>query len=202
MDASAAVQLERMERYLAGVPGGLEGHPEAQAKGSLVRSALEDQPLGALAGVVPAALRNLVTEPPIGSEWVPETHFTALMYAIADLRRLSDDELRAWARDRNRALFRSPAYKILMAVVSPGAMVRFAGRRWANWHRGTELQVEGIDDDGVALTLRFPDGLFDVLALTVYAEAFCAALEMANARSPAVTLEGHGKDFARYLARW
>jgi hypothetical protein len=89
-----------------------------------------------------------------------------------------------------------------MAVMSPGAMVRFASRRWENWHRGTSLEVEGVADEGVRLALAFPAGLFDPLMQRMYAEAFTAALELSNAAFPAVTLVESGPERARYLARW
>lgn len=194
--------LERLERYLAQLPGGLDAYPAAQAKASLVRNALAGQSLAHAAPMLPPPLVKLVLEPPVESEWVPEVHFTALLHALADIRGMADAAVCAWARERNRALFRTPAYRILMTVASPAAMVRFAGRRWTAWHRGTELAVEGAADDGVRATLRFPDGLFDALAVRIYAEAFAAALEMANARSPEVRIETEARGFARYVARW
>jgi hypothetical protein len=194
--------LARLERYLAGLPGGLDAHPEAQAKGSLVRSALEGQPVAELIAGLPGPLQRLATDPPIGSEWVPEAHFGALLLALADRRGLTDDEVCAWARARNRALFESPAYRILMTVMSPAALVRFAGRRWENWHRGTRLDVEGAADEGVRLELVYPAGLFDALLLRVYGEAFAAALELSNAAFPDVAVEVIAPGSARYLVRW
>jgi len=194
--------LARLERYLAGLPGGLDAHPEAQAKGSLVRSALEGQPVAELVPGLPGPLQRLATDPPIGSEWVPEAHFGALLLALGDRRGMTDDEVCAWARARNRALFESPAYRILMTVMSPAALVRFAGRRWENWHRGTRLDVEGAADEGVRLELVYPAGLFDALLLRVYGEAFAAALELSNAAVPVVAVEVIAPGSARYLVRW
>lgn len=192
-----------MERYLAGLPGGLDAHPECLAKGALVRNLLEHQPLVArLVARFPEPLRRLATEPPVGSEWVPEVHFAALLLAVADARELTSAQLLAWTRDRNRSLFRSPAYRLLMAVASPAVLLRLAGGRWGNWHRGTTLEVLGISDDGVRVALGFPEGLFDTTLARVYAEAFTAALELANARRPRVELVEEGPGFARYHASW
>ncbi len=192
----------RLERYLAGLPGGLDAYRAAQAKGSVVRSVLEGQPVEALAAAVPPVLQRLVLEPPVTSDWVPEAHLGALLHAIADVRGMTDDEVCAWTRAQNRALFESPAYRILMAVMSPASLVRFAGKRWANWHRGTRLEVEGATDDGVRVTLEFPPGLFDLFLLRVFGQAFVAALELSHAASPLVTVESSGPESARYLARW
>ncbi len=202
MGVGRGAELVRLERYVAGLAGGLDAHPWAQAKGSLVRNALEGQPIEELIPRLPPPLRGLVEEPPIGSEWIPEAHFGALLLAIADLRGMTDDDLCAWTRARNRALFESPAYRLLMHVLSPAAMVRFAGRRWENWHRGTRLDVLGTSDDGVRAELIFPPGLFDPILLRVYAEAFAAALEVSNAAFPVVTVEASGPESARFLARW
>lgn len=202
MGAASGTGLERLERWLAGVPGGLEAYPEAQAKGSLVRSALEGQPIPELLARLPQPLRTMVAEPPVGSEWVPEAHLDGLLLAIADARGMTDDELYAWIRAQNRALFESPAYRILMAVMSPGALVRFAGGRWANWHRGTTLEIEGVADDGVRGTLTFPRGLFDARLLRIFGEAFVAALQLASAVSPVVKVVEAGPESARYLVRW
>jgi hypothetical protein len=202
MSAASGTGLERLERWVARLVGGLDAYPAAQAKGSLVRSALEGQPIAKLLLRLPRPLRALAAEPPVGSEWVPEAHFDGLLLAIADVRGMTDDELCAWVRARNRALFESPAYRILMGVMSPAALVRFAGGRWASWHRGTQLEIEGIEDDRVRATLTFPRGLFDALLLRVFGEAFVAALQLASAALPVVTIEEAGPESARYLVRW
>jgi len=89
-----------------------------------------------------------------------------------------------------------------MVVASPELLLRYTGKRWENFHRGSALHHDGVSDDGVRLTLTFPAGLFDELLLRGYGEAFAAALEAACARDPLVEIEARGPRFARYLARW
>lgn len=192
----------RVERYLAALPDGLESYPACLAKGALVRNALEHAPLAHVLPRLAPQLRRIAEDPPVGSEWIPEVHFGALLLAIADARELTDQEVLSWTRDRNRALFRSPAYRILMAVASPAQLVRFAGARWANWHRGSTLDVEGIADDGVVVAIRHPPGLLDPLLHRVYAEALTAALELAHAARPSVVVTAEAADHARYRASW
>jgi len=194
--------FERMERYLAGLPAGLDSFPECMAKGSVLRSTLIQQPVSELAARLPAPLRALVTDPPVDSEWLSEARFVAIYLAVADVRGLSEGEVLAWARDRNRALFRNPAYRILMAVSSPATLLRGATMRWSNWHRGSTLEVEGITDVGVRALLRFPPGLFDDLMLKVFGEAYSAGLELARAKSPASSVELLEPGVARYLVSW
>ena len=52
------------------------------------------------------------------------------------------------------------------------------------------------------VTLGFPRGLFDATLVRVYAEAFTAALELANARKPRVDLLAEEPGVARYRASW
>jgi hypothetical protein len=191
-----------MERYLAGLPAGLDSFPECLVKGSVLRSTLLQQPIEQLAASLPEKLRNLATDPPVDSEWMSETRFVAVYHAVADVRGYGDAEVLAWARERNRALFRNPAYRILMAVSSPGTLIRGAAMRWSNWHRGTSLEIEGIQDEGVRALLRFPDGLFDMTMLQVFGEAFAAGLELARAPSPSSKVELVEPGVARYLASW
>ncbi len=194
--------LPRLERYLAALPGGLDAFPSALAKGALVRNILEDEPLPELLPALPEPLRRLAADPPVGSEWVPEAHFDALLLAVADVRGLTDAELLAWTRKKNLRLFSSPAYRILMMVTSPSQVIRFAGARWANWHRGSTLELHGIADDGVRVHLRYPRGLFDGTLLRVYGEAFTAALETARAKQPVVTVVAEQPGLAQYEASW
>lgn len=167
-----------------------------------MRNLLEGQDLPRLLPLLPAPLRALAAEPPVGSEWIPEVHFDALLLAVSDALGLDDAQVLAWSRDRNRALFRSPAYRMLMAVAAPSQLLRFAGARWANWHRGSTLDVEGISDDGVTLLLRAPRALFDPLVVRVFGEAFVAALELAGAASPAVAVAEEAAGRVRYRASW
>ena len=189
------------DRYVAGLPGGLASHPGAQAKGSIIRSHLDTLSPEVVAGL-PAPLRQLAAEPPMESDWVPETYLCALIHAIAERRGYAEREFLAWIRERNRALFRRPLYAILMAVASPEVALRAVGKRWGNFHRGTTLALEGYADDGVRVGLTFPVGLFDPLMLHTFAEAFAAALEAAHAKDPVVGLQVSRPGFARYLARW
>lgn len=189
------------DRYVAGLPGGLDAFPAAQAKGSIVRSVIEAQP-DALLRSLPEPVRALALDAPMDSEWVPETHFGALVHAVCERRRYGRREYCEWVRACNRALFASPLYRLLMTVVSPEALLRHAGKRWSNFHRGSTLELDGFADDGVRLTLTFPAGVFDPLILGGFAEAFAAALEAARAKDPVVAIDASGPGFARYLARW
>jgi hypothetical protein len=195
-------ELPRLARYVAGLPDGLASHPECKAKGSLVRSLLEEQSRADLVAALPGSLRPLALDPPMGSEWIPEVQFVGLIHAVADLRRMRDGDVLAWSRERNRALFRNPAYRILVSVVSPARLIRFAGARWGAFHRGSTLSVEDATDTSVRFLLEFPQGLFDPLALGAYGEAFAAALEASHANDPEVRVDAADATSAEYLVSW
>jgi hypothetical protein len=194
--------LARVEAYLSSLPGGLFAYPECQAKGILVRSLASEEIYAGAAARLPAPLRQLVEEQPIGSEWIPEVQFEALTYALADVCGQDDDDILAAVRGRDRRMFESSTYRMLMVGSSPAALLRGADLRWANWHRGSTLEVEGIADNGVSLAVRFPRGLFDGLHLRVFGESFLAALELSQARSPRVDIVEAGAGYARYRAAW
>ncbi|MFT3915703.1 MAG: hypothetical protein QM704_16780 [Anaeromyxobacteraceae bacterium] len=195
--------LPRVDAYLAGLPDGFASHPGCLAKGAVVRNAYEDVPdHAALADALPPELAPLVREPPLAGEWVPEVQLVALVHGVADVLGLDDAAAAARIRARNRVLFDSPTYRILMAVFSPATLVRFSGKRWNNFHRGSALDVSGVSDDGVRFTLSFPAALFDARVLALYAQAFAAALELSGARSPDVLVEEAGPTRCRYRAVW
>lgn len=196
------LKFGRLELYLSSLPGGSSAYPECQAKGILVRTLAAEQGIGVASARLPDPFRRLLEELPVGSEWIPEVHYLALIYAVADANGMGDEAILAGVRDRHRRMFESPTYRLLMAGASPGTLLRGAGVRWANWHRGSTLEVEGIADDGVRLALRFPPGLFDGLHLRVFAEAFLAALDVSRARSPRAEIVEAGASLARYRVTW
>jgi len=198
---SSASEGPSFERYVASLPGGLDAYPSAQAKGTLVRSVLEEQPREVLEAL-PPALRRWVDDPPLESDWVREAALCALLHAVTEARGWREHAILDWARERNRELFSGPLYRLLMVVATPEALLRHAGMRWSNFHRGSSLTFQGFSDDGARLGLVFPVGLFDPLILRVYGAVFGVALELAHARAPVVALEEAGDGFARYCARW
>lgn len=195
-------QLVRLQAYLSSLPDGLSAYPECQAKGILVRLLAAEECYAGAAAKLPEPFRKLIEEQPIGSEWIPEVHYQALVYALGDAFGQDDDAILSRVRARHRRMFDSPTYRILMVTSTPAALLRGADLRWANWHRGSTLEVEGIADDGVRLRVRFPRGLFDGLQLRIFGESFLAALDLSQARSPRVEIIEAGAGFARYRAAW
>jgi hypothetical protein len=194
--------LVRTDAYLSALPGGVSAYPECQAKGVLVRMLASEEGYAGVAPTLPQPFRKLMQDPPMGSEWVPEVHFQALLYALGDATGQDDEAILAGIRPRDRRMFESPAYRILMETPSPAALLRGADLRWANWHRGSTLEVEGIADDGVGLAIAFPRGLFDGLHLRVIGESFLAALDLTRAASSRVEIREAGPGRVRYRVAW
>lgn len=191
-----------MEAYLAPLPGGLDAYPECQAKGILVRTLIADAAHAPRTEGLPGAVRRLIEDPPMASEWIPEVHYLALVYALADASGQEDDAVLGGVRDRDRRMFELPAYRILMAASSPGSLLRAIDQRWGTFHRGSMLELEGIADDGVRLGLRFPRGLFDGFHLRWFAESFLASLDLSAAVRPTVEIMEARAGYARYKAAW
>jgi hypothetical protein len=194
--------LPRLDTYLASLPAGLASYPECLAKGMIVRMMAADERLAAPAVALPAELRRLLEDLPMGSEWIPEVHAMALMYATGDAARISDEGIISLARGRDRRAFESPAYRVLMAVATPGLLIRNAAGRWANFHRGSSLEVEGIADDGVHVGIRFPRGLFDGLHLRCFGGAMECALELSSARAAHADIVEAVPGYVRYRVAW
>jgi hypothetical protein len=198
-----ATRLPRLAAYLAALPGGLAAYPDCIAKGALVRAAVDHRTdLRGWAAWLPPELGRLLLDLPLAGEWIPEAHFVALFHAQADLLGLDEVAVLARSRERSRRLFESPAYRILMAVLSPVTLLRFSGRRWENFHRGTRLEVGGTSDDGVRVVLRFPPGLFDRLVLLAFGQAFAAALELSGAHDPVAHLERQEAESGHFRLVW
>lgn len=198
---SSAGAAPSFHRYVASLPGGLDAYPGAQAKGALVRSVLLDHPAEALRAL-PQPLRSWVDDPPLDNDWVSEAALCALIHAVAEARGWRESAVLEWTRERSRDLMSSPLYRTLMLAETPEAMLRHAGIRWANFHRGSTLSFLGFSDDGARLGLAFPKGVYDGLLRRACGGVFRAALELAHAGRPVVTIEEEGDGFARYCARW
>ncbi|MGC3998762.1 MAG: hypothetical protein QM767_15425 [Anaeromyxobacter sp.] len=185
------------------LPGGLDAYPECRAKGVLVRALLDEESNRRALEALPAGpLLDLVRDPPMAPEWIPEVHFAALFLAAADLRNLSDETAVAQSRQRDTAMFQSPAYRIMLAAATPERLLRMSSARWANFHRGSQLELEGIADDGVRIGIRFPLGLYDRLLMRAFGQSFAAALELSRAHAPIVEVEEAGLGYVRYRASW
>ena len=187
---SAALQMAtsfpHLDAYVAGLPEGLDSHPEHFAKSALVRSLMND-PLRACVDEVPACLRELVRNPPPASSWVRQTHAHAIAQLARDIAFGSDAEFAAFCYEQQRALFSSSLYRLLMRCTSPSRVLTTVQRRWSAFNRGTSV-VAMISGSAGRLCIEHPTGLFDPITRIAVSEALRATLDLSRASEPKVAL--------------
>ena len=195
--------LPTVDSYLAGVPGGHEGHPACEVKASIYRSLLDEHPLDeGLVGELPPPVADLVRSPRPVSTWVSEVQSTAVLLAVADAHFAGDAErYLQTCFEIQRRLFSGKLYRLAFSLVGPSMLLRGAASRWKGFHKGsaaTATRAEG----GTDLQLDYPEGLYQELPLRALGEGFRAALVVAGAQETQLELAEHGATSARFRARW
>jgi hypothetical protein len=194
-----------MVRYLAGLPGGLDAYPQAQAKGAVLRMALDETRLKLAPETLPAPLAVHCATPPAVNAWIPEVHLNAWMLAVFDAHFAESGGTVAfeqWIRERNRRLLRTALYRILFAVVSPERLLIGIEKRWAAFRRGTEMHVVAHTSTSAELVHRHPKNLTSELSARGLQVALGAALEQAGAHDVALTVALTAPDETRFTGAW
>jgi hypothetical protein len=201
-----ASRFPRTAAYVAALPGGLDSFPECRVIGDAVENLV-----AALAGLkdavgVPPVIRQILRGSAVPA-WCSEVHSNAMLHLLRDAVHPGDDEFLRWAYDDSRLVFKRPAYRVLMAVLSPSLVVLGAANRWSTFHQGTRLTahrtaVEGNGRMGTRATLTYPSHLFSTLVLRRQQQAFLAAIDAAGAKQATVALEERGPSEAMFVASW
>jgi hypothetical protein len=159
------IGLPSVEDYLGTLPLGIDSHPEAQVKGSLLHS-LRGHPgfdeLGRHPDL-PREARRLLTEPPTSTTWISEVHFSVLMAGFFDQVFREKGDLTAyetWVCEQNARLFRSAPHRILFALASPSRALAGVPARWGAFHRGSTLTLVRSDAKSAEVRLTYPRNLF------------------------------------------
>lgn len=175
-------QTPLLDAYLAQLPQGLDSHPTALHKGSVVRVFLDGTPMAAHAAKLPAALQGIIAHPPAASAWVPEVHAHALYVAAADLVYRSETEWISASYKGNRRLMEGPLYAVLFKVVGVKRLCSVAASRWEQLHRGTALRLAEFRGTSARFEPTAPPGLLTELLTRTYATAVQASLDLAGAK--------------------
>jgi hypothetical protein len=194
-----------MARYLALLPGGLDAYPRAQAKGAILRMALEEERLKLPLETLPAQLAAHYTTPPTVNAWIPEVHLNAWMLAVFDAHFTAAGGtavFEQWIFERNRKLFRTPLFRILFAVASPERILVGIEKRWAAFRRGSEMRLAGQTSTSAELSFHHPKHMASDLSARGLKMALRAALELAGAREVAMTYLLAAPDETRFTASW
>ena len=205
MDALGTPLYPTMDAYLAALPGGVDAHPSAQAKGAVLRMALDDDRLKLPPATLPPALAAHLQSPPTVNSWIPEAQFNALMLAVFDTHFAGAGghvAYEAWILERNRLLLRKPLYRILFAVASPERILVGAEKRWAAFRRGTKMHIDGHTDTSVDLSVHYPKSLMSDLSARGLKMALRAAIELAGAREVAIGFDFVGPEATRFHGSW
>jgi hypothetical protein len=199
--------LPTLERYLGELPLGVDSHPEAGVKGSVLRS-LQHHP--AFESIVrhpglPAPVAQLLREPPTATTWVPEVHFNTAMTALYDVVFRDDGGLpryEMWVAEENVKLLSTPLYQILFAVVGAQRLLAAAPARWAAFRRGSTLSLLRSEKQIAELRLVYPRNLESAVSLHGFAGAFRAAARVARADVQSVTVTPELGVSARFTIAW
>jgi hypothetical protein len=158
-------RFPQLAAYLDALPDGLGSHPEAQAKASLFRSALEAHPLDDIAGgALPEVLVALAENPPPVSTWVPEVHAVAVHTAIFDVHFDDVESYHRFSFEQQKRLFASPLYHLLFRLVGVKRLLKSGKQRWGAFHRGSGVDVVPTSDTSAELKLSFPENLYSHLS--------------------------------------
>ena len=170
----------------------------------MVRDALESRPFEPPHVGLPAPAIQFLESPPPVSSWTSEVLFVAMSMAIYD-RDFGGSDLAGyerWVMDFNLALFRSPLYRVLFAMLTPRRLMLFAVSRWSAFHRASALTLRNSSSVGTELELAFPPHLFPLPMLHAFGAAWCAAGATAGATEPRSEILEHGPEHARYRVTW
>jgi hypothetical protein len=180
-------ELALVAAYLAKLPGGADAFPECSVKASLVRTVLNERPIGSDVPL-PASVRTLVDHPPPVSVWVPEVHFNVVMLAILESQfgGRSDQGYLAWVYDQNARVLSTALYRMLFFVVSPERLIVGMQKRWAAFRRGTEPRLVTHGPRDVELRVQSPPHLYGPLNVEGMSHALRAAVECAGAKDARV----------------
>jgi hypothetical protein len=198
-----AARFPCVAEYLAGLPEGLDSHPDCLAKASLYRSLLDGRSLrGADVATLPDPMRKLIEDPPPISTWIPEVHSHSVMLAVCDLCFADVDAFARYAYVTQRRLFEGRLYRALFRFAAPPMLLRGAALRWGGFHRGSQLLVESMQAERATIRLRHPPHLYDAISRRGLREGLRAILGLTRATNAAIEELDASPTGARVQVSW
>jgi hypothetical protein len=200
-----APPLALLERYLAGLPQGIDSYADCVQKGSVSREFLRFMPSSGLVGRVPKVVEQLIARPPSPSAWVPEVHVEALFLAVLEAHFPNEAEYLTRSYVANKELLTGPLYRVLMLVASPLFLVKNAESRWNAFHRGVSMVTDSLPTEktGTGLFhLAYPKLLLPEVLAKGYTTAFKAALEAAGGREVKAEVVKWGETRCDFSISW
>lgn len=182
-----------LDAYLATLPQGIHrSFSECKVKASLIREPLTLKPLRSIHRL-PPEVAAIVAKLPLPSEWVPTTHYAAVLMALVDEYALDREGYIAFSRQVTGGLTEG-MYSVLLGTLHPETLLRGASSLWGYFHKGTTLaarRVDGVFE--VALTTPtglLPQRLIDGYAGTIEALVERSRVPQARAERPSMHASG------------
>ncbi len=194
-----------LARYIAGLPEGLWSYPECLVRTEVHEPVRQDFPQLAELEDLPLRLTEFLSGE-YQADWMGEVIGGALSMLVRDVIFNDDATLYRWRYDEMTKLFKKPVYRVLMFLMSPGAILKSATRKWSAFHMGSKLTPgEGTTQGNritSASTLDFPAGLFNQTYATLVATTYQAGLDCSRARDAKVVVTGLSATQSVFEASW
>jgi hypothetical protein len=187
MSAGGRATHQRLEKYLATLPNGIDSYPECKVVANAFLDAGTSFPSIATDPDIPAVIRAAAS----GSStemWVPDVAGNVAMLLIREKSFSSDRDFLAWFREEVAGrVFTRPMFRALFRLVSPSLAFMGAARRWSGIRQGTSLAAAAVQTVGKSrrgqLTLTTPPNLFsDPVLYGRHGEGFLKVLKLAGAQ--------------------
>ncbi|HEY2514934.1 MAG TPA: hypothetical protein VGI39_28910 [Polyangiaceae bacterium] len=196
-----ALRYPRLTDYMRRLPRGLDSYPEVLIKALPMRKALSSKPLPP-DPMLPQQILRLLSAPLLASSWESSAAVHGMLLALADRHHMTAAQYVDWALVQNRRMMEEKIYHGLLALASPGLLLRGASSRWSTFHRGIELVLEQPSDREVSATLRFPSFLLNEMLARGLAAGIQAALEASRAKELRFSVDSITDRSARMSASW
>jgi len=203
LNALSSPRYPHVVEYLEALPKGAASYPQCLDKGSGTQRLLKIRNPRPTPGSLPDEIARFIATAPVASAWIPTVVAESITLAIRDEFFSSDDDFWYWLKTTVRSLFRSPIYRVMLALASPGRLLASIQNRWEQFHRGSTLQiVDRPTPKSVVMRMRFPPRLYLALTLRNYAVSFAAAAEVARGRNVKVELGDFDETSALFAGSW
>lgn len=172
---AVVMAFSALDAYLASLPNGIDrSFSECKVKASLIREPLTIKPLRSI-NRLPPEVATIVAKLPLPSEWVPATHYAAVLMALVDEYGLDREGYIAFSREVTGALTEG-MYSVLLGMLHPETLMRGASSLWGYFHRGSTLSARRVDGVFEAV-LTTPTGLLPQRLIEGYAGTIEALVE-------------------------
>ncbi len=196
-----SIPTPRTDAYVESLPNGLDSYPECMIRVDLFEATFDELPAARDVAIIDETLRRFRSK-----KWMPEIYGAIINHAMRDGCFQSDEAYFEWIEEFSLRIFRRPAYRALMMLLSTQLLLMGAAKRWSSFHQGTELTVESSKERGGRRTaeaaLVFPEGLYDELQVRTHCHAIRAGMVASRANNPGFQLLGIGDGRAELELTW